>query len=279
MKHILFFILFIYFYFGINTSLFAQVLKDHCVIDIETSVVKKDANRYVVGDIYFTPGTFTKRIKAKSVFGAMEILMDVNEEYFYLSNEQEKFSWQPADPSWDIVYESLARVYKLAGAWYMQISYKNFYDDDAENDEDDTYAYNLPCYMKVQSRVHWGTFQWQLKEDIKASSLRIKIRDYKDSDKVPSGGSDTGDNDIVFDFEGKDIVYEGLTPFLVVTLDDPFETLDPPTDLAGNTLICGTPLAEEYTVTVPASVDSCRWYVSSDEAGNTPVGTDVASIV
>ncbi|MDE5610417.1 MAG: hypothetical protein K2I90_00155, partial [Odoribacter sp.] len=153
----------------------------------------------------------------------------------------------------------------------MQISYKDF------DDEDDDYE--LPCYMMPQSKVHWGTFQWQLKEDIKASSLRIKIRDYKDSDKVPSGGSDTGDNDVVFDFEGKDIVYEGSTPFLVVALDDPFESLDLPTDLAGNTSICGTPLTEEYTVTVPESVDSCRWYVSSDEAGNTPVGADVASIV
>ena len=35
----------------------------------------------------------------------------------------------------------------------------------------------------------------------------------------------------------------------------------------------------EYTVTRPATVDSCAWFISTDEAGNNPVSDDVASII
>ena len=52
---------------------------------------------------------------------------------------------------------------------------------------------------------------------------------------------------------------------IVVDVTDPFAGVDPPADLAGVTKVCGTPQTLEYTVTRPATVDSCAWFISTDE--------------
>lgn len=275
MKQLLFFILFICFSLGIKETLYAQVEQDHCAIEIEAVVTEDAGGKYVQGDIFLIAGTFTKNWGGSSVLGALEILADVNNEYFnHVGNE---FSFEPADAIWTSAYVTINnRVYELDGKWYMQIAYCTISTSDLYGC---MMGGNCPLALAPQLKKHFGTFKWKLKSGA-TGTLRMRIRDFAVTpQQVPSGACDTDDNQITLDFVGDNIDHDpdGM-PVLVVNTN-PLGVVEPPADLAGNTLICGTPQTTEYTVTRPSTVDSCAWYISSDEAGNNPLDEDVASIV
>lgn len=134
--------------------------------------------------------------------------------------------------------------------------------------------------MAVGQDYEFGTFSWKLLPTA-TGTLKLRFREYEiESGTLSSYAENTNSQMINLQFVGDNIERDATgAALLVVDLFDPLDGIDQPLDLAGNTLICGTPQTTEYTVTRPTTVDSCRWYISSDLPGENPLGEDIASIV
>lgn len=281
MKQFLFFILFICFSLGIKETLYAQIGQDCCAVEIETSVLEESGRKCLIGDIYLTAGNFTDDFFGLSIFTNLEIRADINSTFFNFAEND--FTFEPVDNGpWTLAYNKCEnRVYEIEGQWYMQIMYGGYNQAPVQN------SCLKPAMMGIadcaiafipQNRTHFGTFKWKFKEGV-TGTLKLRIRDAIIDEGVRSSGAATLQNIISLNFIGENIVYDSDGAPILEVNTNPLGVVDPPADLAGNTLICGTPQTTEYTVTRPSTVDSCAWYISSDEAGNSPLSEDVASIV
>lgn len=271
------YIIAILFLFCFSGKLCAQ--DDVLEVSFKTELRIEGGDRFVEIDIYFTP-----RWDLSEYINAFELRMDINDKFFNaaptdLGNNDFNFYTYDSDWSdtkyWPKPYANLALIGNLS---IMQISRMSTtatvrYLAAARRKEDSPLALkNIP--------YKFGHISWKLLPSA-MNTLRMRIREYSiENGANCSAASDDYNSPLPLQFVGDNIERDETgAACIVISVDNPFESLDSPTDLAGNTLICGTTQVEEYTVNVPTSVDSCRWYISSDEAGENPVGGDVASIV
>lgn len=273
MKLHLYILLLFCFILRLEEGLVAQVQQDHVVVEIKTSLIEEDG-KYIKGDIYFTAGRFTEEYDDYvAALGSWEILADVNSDYFNLVGSE--FFFEPTSEEWSSLYETvLSRVYEKSGKWYMQMACLNVASNktfrNCMNDPE-----TCPIALVAQQEKLIGTFKWKLKNGV-SGILKIRIRDALIDDDTPSGACDTEDNDIILDFVGDNVEYDADGSPLLVINTSPFDELAAPKDLAGDTLVCGTPQTLAYTVKRPDGVDNCVWSIVAED-GITPAD-NVASI-
>lgn len=170
---------------------------------------------------------------------------------------QDKFVF---DSPWNDWFESRQCGILLYETNYAIINYKTLSDAYFDIEEE----------LPLDEDYKLGTLRWRLLPG--ATHFRIVIRD--DNNEEYEGRNTCGA--LNYDDEIVNIIC--YTRFVEGEVTNPYEEVDPPTDLAGNFKVCGTPQTLEYTVTRPASVDSCAWFISTDVAGTDVVGSNIASI-
>lgn len=122
----------------------------------------------------------------------------------------------------------------------------------------------------------WGTVHWKLLPS--ATHFTIAVREHDKEGGINSCGA-MNYNEIWVNLIFENPVLSGDVP------DDPLNGVPKPvipddqSNLAWLDYVCSPEKTVEYTVTRPAGVDSCIWYLSSDKAGKNKVQEDVADFV
>lgn len=272
------YVVIILFLFYFSSRLYAQ---DFLEVSFETDLKYEGGDRFVEIDIYLKPNW-----DLSQYVGALELKMDINDNFFNAAPTDQgntDFSFYTYDAEWsDLTYwpAASAEIAYVAPRSIAQIS--RMLTPESQRQAQRCWRTPQTCPLVLQHGINYkfGHISWKLLPTA-TGKLSIRIREYDvEYGAVSSKALDELDFDLPLQFVGDNIERDATgAACIVLSVDNPFETLDAPKDLAGNTSICGTPMEEEYTVTVPESVDSCKWYVSSDEAGEHPVGANVASIV
>lgn len=247
-------------------------------VSFEPALRIEGNDRFIDVDIYLTPLSNTARR-----LSALEIRTDINADFFQslpTVNGNSDFSFSTTDKEWsDLKYYTKQRadIIYVAPNSYMQISRQvaNMEEIDACIEDG-----NCPLSLKTNTAYKFGTFSWKLLPSA-TGTLKIRMREYSvENGTVSSYASNNYNKMVELQFVGDNIERDktGAAVLVIENITNPLAGVEPPEDLAGNTVVCGTPDTVEYTVTRPATVDSCVWYISTDAKGKNPLGDDIAEI-
>ncbi|MDL2251489.1 hypothetical protein LJC12_01405 [Odoribacter sp. OttesenSCG-928-J03] len=269
------FILFFFFTIGIIPVLNAQASIE---VSFETEVLEEEDGRYVEVKIFMTPTGL-----AVPAIMIWELRMDVNAEIFStlptgMGNKD--FSFTPSHSAWDsdAYYDIRAtELYPLATKYFIQISRSAM--DAMPLMMCAMMTPDCPIKMPNGARYHYGTIKWKLLSTVQPGEAFIRIReDSVEEGANSSGALDLSMNwvDVTFNVEKRDASGAALITFEIPA--DPSQGI--PVPVLPNdwlTYICSPEKTVEYTATKPAGVDECKWYLSTDAAGNNEI-TDLSNI-
>lgn len=272
MKYLIIFILFLNFTFLSTEGWGADYVLN---VSFKTTLRIEGSERFVDAVVVLNP-----QHKNAKILSSLELRADVDLNFFDGSDGNSGFTFKTFDSKWidDNYYQAhIGRVMYVAPRSYMEIYWAT--DDIGNLDpclEDDP---DCPFELPLKEDYEWGVFSWKLLPTANGK-VRIRLREYDiDEGIISCIAFNDREQTLVLSFVGDNIERDATgAACIVIDVTDPFAGIDPPTDLAGVDKICGTPQTANYTVTRPATVDSCAWYISSDETGNNRVD-NVASIV
>ncbi len=272
MKNLISFILLLNFIFFASKGFAIDYVLN---VSFKTTLRVEGSDRFIDAVIVLNP-----QHSRATILSDLEIRADVDSKFFDATPNNSGFTFRTFDAEWsnpDYYQLQLARIVYIAPISLMELYWAT---DDVGYLDECLDSGDCSLEMNVKEDYEWGVFSWKLLPSA-TGKVRIRLREEAIEDGMLACiAYNDREQEVILSFVGDNIERDETgAACIVVDVTDPFAGVDPPVDLAGVTKVCGTPQTLEYTVTRPATVDSCAWFISTDEAGNNPVSDDVASII
>ncbi len=272
MKNLISFILLLNFIFFASKGFAIDYVLN---VSFKTTLRVEGSDRFIDAVIVLNP-----QHSRATILSDLEIRADVDSKFFDATPNNSGFTFRTFDAEWsnpDYYQLQLARIVYIAPISLMELYWAT---DDVGYLDECLDSGDCSLEMNVKEDYEWGVFSWKLLPSA-TGKVRIRLREEAIEDGMLACiAYNDRKQEVILSFVGDNIERDETgAACIVVDVTDPFAGVDPPVDLAGVTKVCGTPQTLEYTVTRPATVDSCAWFISTDEAGNNPVSDDVASII